>query len=166
MSTTAEHTEQQSRLPKPEQFDSELIAISTAMAKSLRNDKIPRATVAMVQLRAGQIVGSSYHTVHKTGLLRKAGATEDCIAAVAAWRDAPYFTDAERVALELVEAVLTANPTGERVPDELFAKASAHYDVEAMWTLVMAIGQICYFIPVGLIARPITGRPIGKNYSD
>jgi hypothetical protein len=34
----------------------------------------------------------------------------------------PYFTDAERVAPELVEAVLTPNPFGERVPVALIAK--------------------------------------------
>jgi hypothetical protein len=61
--------------------------------------------------------------------------------------------------------VLIPNPSGERVCDELFAKASAHYDDTALWTLTMAIGQICFFIPVALIARPIPGKPIGKNYN-
>ncbi len=40
--------------------------------------------------------------------------------------------DAERVALELVEAVLTPDPSGERVPGELDARASAHYDTKAL----------------------------------
>jgi alkylhydroperoxidase family enzyme len=84
---------------------------------------------------------------------------------VASWRDAPCFTDAERVALELAEAVLTPNPFGERVPDELYAKASALYDDRALWTLTLAIGQICFFVPVALIAKPIPGKPPGKNYS-
>jgi alkylhydroperoxidase family enzyme len=126
---------------------------------------VPQATIGLVQLRAGQLVGSSYHTVHKTSNLRKAGETEERITAVASWRDAPYFTDAERVALELVEAVLAPNPFGERVPDELFARAAAHYDDKALWTLTLAIGQICFFIPVALIAKPIPGKPPGRNYS-
>ena len=42
-----------------------------------------------MQLRAGQIVGSTYHTVRQTGDLRKAGETEERITAVASWRDAP-----------------------------------------------------------------------------
>ena len=66
---------------------------------------------------------------------------------------------------ELVEAVLTPNPFGERVPDELFAKASAHYDDKALWTLTLAIGQMCFFIPVALIAKPIPGKALGENYS-
>jgi alkylhydroperoxidase family enzyme len=84
---------------------------------------------------------------------------------VASWQDAPYFTDAERAALELLEAILASNPFGERVPEELYAKASAHYDDKALWTLTLAIGQICFFIPVALIAKPIPGRPPGKHYS-
>lgn len=93
----------------------------------------------------------------RPGSLRKAGETEERITAVSSWRDAPYFTDAERVALELVEAVLTPNPSGERVPDELYAKASAHYDTKALWTLTMAIGQMCFWILVALIGKPVPG---------
>lgn len=154
-----------SRLPDPAQFFAEVATISGAMSKAIQNGSIPPTTISLVQLRAGQIVANTYHTVRQTGDLRKAGETEERITAVASWRDAPFFTDAERVALELVDAVLTPNPFGERVPDELFAKASALYDDKALWTLTLAIGQICFFIPVALIARPIPGRPPGDHYS-
>ncbi|MEV4106607.1 carboxymuconolactone decarboxylase family protein [Nonomuraea sp. NPDC049695] len=162
----AEQDEFQSRLPNPARFLPEVGTVAGAMTKAVHNGAIPRTTVGLVQLRAGQIVGSTYHTVRQTGNLRKAGETDERITAVASWRDAPYFTDAERVALELVEAVLTPNPCGERVPDELFAKLSAHYDDKALWTLTMAISQICFFIPVALVAKPIPGKPLGKNYSE
>ncbi|MFF5212975.1 carboxymuconolactone decarboxylase family protein [Streptosporangium sp. NPDC000396] len=163
--TPAEQDNLQSRLPDPTQFFPELATIAGVMSKATRNGAIPHTTVSLVQLRAGQIVGSTYHTVRQTGLLRKAGETEERITAVASWQDAPYFTDAERVALELVEAVLTPNPSEERVPDELYARASAHYDDKALWTLTFAISQICFFIPVALIGKPIPGKAPGKNYS-
>jgi alkylhydroperoxidase family enzyme len=152
-----------SRLPDPSQFFPEVAGIAEGMFKVTLNGSIPRTTISLVQLRAGQIVGSTYHTVRQTGDLRKAGETEERITAVASWQDAPYFTDAERVALELVEAVLTPNPFGERVTDELYARASAHYDDKALWTLTLAIGQICFFIPVALIAKPIPGK--AKHYN-
>ena len=152
-----------SRLPDPSQFVPEVAEISGAMFKATLNGSIPQTTINLVQLRAGQIVGNTYHTVRQAGDLRKTGETEERITAVASWQDAPYFTDAERVALELVEAVLTPNPLGERVPDELYAKASAHYDDKALWTLTLAIGQICFFIPVALIAKPIPGQ--AQHYS-
>ena len=156
--TRTEQDNLRSRLPDPSQFFPELAGLAGAMFTATRNGSIPQTTISLVQLRAGQIVGSTYHTVRQTGDLRQAGETEERITAVASWRDAPYFTDAERVALELVEAVLTPNPFGERVPDELYARASAHYDDKALWTLTLAIGQICFFIPVALIAKPIPGR--------
>lgn len=164
--TTAEQHSLRSRLPDPAQYFPEMGPIAGAMTKATRNGSIPNTTITLVQLRAGQIVGSTYHTIRQAGLLRKAGETEERIAALVSWRDADYFTDAERVALELVEAVLTPNPSGERVPDELYAKARDHYDEKALWTLTLTISQICFFIPVAVIAKPIPGRPLGKNYSD
>jgi alkylhydroperoxidase family enzyme len=155
----------QSRLPDPMPLFPEMIPLAGGMAKLAGNGTIPAATVHLVQLRAGQLVGSTYHTVRQTGELRRIGVTEDRITAVASWPDAPYFSPAERVALELVEAVLTPNPSGERVPDELYARAAAHYDDKALWTLTLVIAQMCFFIPVALIARPIPGRPIGQNYT-
>jgi alkylhydroperoxidase family enzyme len=159
MSTpTTEQDNPRSRLPDPSEFVPQVAEIAAGMFKATQNGSIPQTTISLVQLRAGQIVGSTYHTVRQAGDLRKAGETEERIAAVASWQDAPYFTDAERVALELVEAVLTRNPFGERVPDELYARASAHYGDKALWTLTLAIGQICFFIPVALIAKPIPGK--------
>ncbi|MEO3814889.1 carboxymuconolactone decarboxylase family protein [Sphaerisporangium sp. B11E5] len=162
--TTTEQDNLRSRLPDPAQFIPEVGAVAAAMAKAIQNGAIPQTTISLVQLRAGQIVGSTYHTVRQTGILREAGETEERVTAVASWRDAPYFTDAERVALELVEAVLTPNPLGERVPDEMYTRASVHYDDKALWTLTMVIGQICFFIPVALIAKPIPGEALGRNY--
>lgn len=156
--TTTNRDDLRSRLPDPNQFIPELGAIAGGMFKATQTGSIPQTTISLVQLRAGQIVGNTYHTVRQTGDLRKAGETEERITAVASWRDAPFFTDAERVALELVEAVLIPNPSGERVPDELYARASAHYDTKALWTLTMAIGQMCFFIPVALIGKPIPGK--------
>ncbi|MBB5781837.1 carboxymuconolactone decarboxylase family protein [Nonomuraea jabiensis] len=142
-----------------------MAGIAEGLHRALRNGPIPQTTISLLQLRAGQILGSTYFTIRETGNLRKAGESEERITAVATWQDAPYFTDAERVALELVEAVLTPNPYGERVSDALYAKASAHYDDKALWSLIMAIAHIGFFTPAALIAKPIPGMPPGRNYS-
>lgn len=163
--TVTAHDNVRSRLPDPTELFPDMGTIAAAMNKVTLNGSVPQATVNLMQLRAGQLVGSTYHTIRQTGLLRKAGESEERITAVASWQDAPYFTDAERVALELVEAVLTANPSAERVTDELYARACTHYDGRALWTLTLAISQSCFFIPVALIGKPIPGRPPGKNYT-
>jgi alkylhydroperoxidase family enzyme len=153
--TTTEN--RQSRLPNPAVLVPELKDIGGALYRATGNGTIPRTTISLVQLRAGQIAGSTYLTVLHTGNLREAGASEESISAVVSWRDAPHFTDAERVALELVESVLTPNPAGERVADELYARASRHYDDKALATLIMAIGQVCFFLPLALIGKPLPG---------
>lgn len=48
-----------------------------------------QATISLLQLRAGQILGSTYFTIRETGNLRRVGETEERIAAVATWKDAP-----------------------------------------------------------------------------
>lgn len=163
--TTTRQDEIQSRLPDPTSLFPELAAMAGTMVKAIQNGSVPQSTIGLVQLRAGQIVGSTYHTVGRTDQLRQAGETEERITAVASWQDAPYFTDAERVALELIEAILTPNPFGERVSDELYARAGVHYDDKALWTLTLGISVICFFIPVALVGKPIPGMPPGQNYS-
>ncbi|MFF1615442.1 carboxymuconolactone decarboxylase family protein [Amycolatopsis sp. NPDC058278] len=150
-------TSHQSRLPDPAKLVPELAEVGAALFKVTGNGSIPRTTISLVQLRAGQIVGNTYLTVLHTGNLRKAGETDERVTAVASWQDATCFTEAERIALALVEAVLTSNPHGERVPDELYARASAHYDDKALATLTMAIGQVGFFISLALIGKPLAG---------
>ncbi|WP_433272490.1 carboxymuconolactone decarboxylase family protein [Actinosynnema sp. CS-041913] len=164
MSTTTT-TDPRSRMPNPLPFVPEMAEVAQGLHKVLRNGTIPPTTISLLQLRAGQILGSTYFTIRETKNLREIGESEERITAVATWQDAPYFTDAERVALELVEAVHTPNPAGERVSDELYARASALYDDKALWTLIMAIAHIGFFTPAALIAKPIPGRAPGQNYS-
>ncbi|MEV4062798.1 carboxymuconolactone decarboxylase family protein [Nonomuraea dietziae] len=163
--TTTKQDDLRSRMPNPLSFFPEMAQVAEGLHKAIANGVIPLTTIALLQLRAGQLLGSTYFTIRETNNLRRMGESEERITAVATWRDATYFTDAERVALELVEAVLTPNPSGERVSDELYAKASAHYDDKAMWTLIMAIAHIGFFTPAALIAKPIPGMPPGQNYS-
>jgi alkylhydroperoxidase family enzyme len=155
---TTSQDDLRSRMPDPSLFIPETGEVSGAMYKAIANGSIPRTTISLAHLRVAQMIGNTYQAIRQTADLRQAGEPEERITAVASWRDAPYFTQAERVALELVEAVLTPNPSGERVPDELYARASAHYDTKALWTLTMAIGQMCFFIPVALIGKPVPGK--------
>ncbi|MFB7718109.1 carboxymuconolactone decarboxylase family protein [Nocardia sp. NPDC056100] len=156
--TTTTSPEIGSRLPNPQQLVPALGEVGAALFKATGNGAIPRTTIGLVQLRAGQIVGSTYLAILHTGTLRSAGDTEERIAAVATWRDAPYFTEPERVALALVEAVLQPAAQGERVPEQLYAHAAEHYDHTALATLAMVIGQVNFFVPLALIGKPIPGR--------
>ncbi|MEU7473233.1 carboxymuconolactone decarboxylase family protein [Streptomyces sp. NPDC044984] len=142
----------------PAELVPELAEVSAALFKVTGNGSVPRSTISLVQLRAGQIAGSTYLTVLHTGFLRKAGQSEERIASVASWWDSPYFTGAERAALALVEAVLRPSADGERVSDALYARVAEHYEPKALATLVFAIGQVSFFTAVALVAKPVPGR--------
>lgn len=154
----------QSRLPDPTALVPEMTEVVAALYRATGHGLIPRTTAGLAQLRAGHIVGNTYLITFSAGNLRKAGETEERIAAVASWHDALCFTDAERVALALVEGVLTPNPSGERVSDELYARASQHFDDKALAALILAIGQVCFFMPLALIGKPLAGRSPGEQW--
>ncbi|MEU3604554.1 carboxymuconolactone decarboxylase family protein [Streptomyces sp. NPDC035033] len=144
-----------SRMANPAEFVPELSDVSAALFRATGNQSVPRTTINLIHLRAGQIVRNTYLTVLNTSFLRKAGESEERITAVSSWQDAPYFTDAERAALALVEATLQPAPHGrERVTDELYAEVARHYDEKAIATLTIAIGQINFFIALAVIGKP------------
>ena len=60
--TTTEQDDLRSRLPDPSQYVPEVAGIAGAMFKATLNGSIPETTIHLVQHRAGQIVGSTYHT--------------------------------------------------------------------------------------------------------
>ncbi|GAB3958983.1 carboxymuconolactone decarboxylase family protein [Actinoallomurus acanthiterrae] len=156
----------ESRLPNPVKLVPEFGAVTGALFKATGNSTVPQTTISLMQLRVGQIVGNTYLTVLHTGSLRRAGESEERITAVASWKDAPYFTEAERAALALAEAVYTPNPRGERVSDELYALASKHYDEKALAALAIAIGQVGFFVPLALIGRPLPGKSPAEQWRD
>jgi AhpD family alkylhydroperoxidase len=82
-------------------------ALLTLNASSERGG-VPARTLGLVHLRASQINGCSVCVDMHPRLLKKAGETDQRLFAVAAWRDAPYFTEAERAALALTEAATRA----------------------------------------------------------
>ena len=148
-----------SRMPNPLELVPELGEVSVALFKATGNGSVPPATIGLVGLRASQIAGNTYTIIRAARELRKLGESEDRIDALASWRDAPYFTGAERAALALVEAVFQPSQAGEKVTDELYAQAAGHFDPKALATLTIAIGQASFWMPIALIGRPLPGRP-------
>jgi alkylhydroperoxidase family enzyme len=75
-------------------------------------------------------------------MLKKAGETDERLFALAAWREAPYFSDAERAALALTEAATRLSDRADPVPDEIWDEAARHYDEKALAALVIEIALI------------------------
>ena len=115
-------------------------------------------TRQLVHLRASQVNGCSVCVDMHARELRNAGETDDRLFAVAAWRDAPYFTDAERAALALTEAVTRLSDQTDPVPDEIWSEAARHYDEPALAALVIQIALINAFNRVNVATRQVAGE--------
>src|SRR5215218_1235734 len=114
-------------------------------------------TLELVTLQASQINGCGVCAVQHPRILRKLGETDERIFAVAAWREAPYFSDAERAALALTEAATRLSDRADPVPDEIWDEAARHYDEQALASLVLAIANINVWNRLNLVTRQIAG---------
>jgi AhpD family alkylhydroperoxidase len=149
------------RIPDINKLVPEIPEVAGALVKATENGSVPPTTISLIYLRAGQIVGNTYQVMRHSVDLRKAGESEERIATVATWWDAPYFTNAERAALALTEAVFQPNARGdERVPDDLFAEVSKHHDEKALSTLTVVLASAGFWMNVALILKP---PPVGQE---
>ncbi len=118
---------------------------------------LPKSLLELVHLRASQINGCSVCVDMHARNLTRAGESTERSFAVAAWRDAPYFTDAERAALALTEAVTRLSDREDPVPDTIWDEAARHYDENALSGLLLAISVINVWNRLNVATRQVAG---------
>jgi AhpD family alkylhydroperoxidase len=127
-----------------------------ALKTATEGKGVPSETIGLVELRASQINGCSACVDMHPRMLKKAGETDERLFAVATWRHAPYFTDAERAALALTEALTRLSDRANPVPDEIWDEAARHYDQKALAALILSIANInvwnCLNVAVAQVA--------------
>lgn len=123
-----------------------------ALGAAVDSGGVPLYTIGLVQLRASQINGWV-----NPPFARKPGETDERLFAVAAWRDTPYFTDAERAALALAEAVTRLNDRPDPVPDDVWDEAAAHFDERGLAALIVAVANINAWSRLTVPTRQPTG---------
>ncbi|MBE7684447.1 MULTISPECIES: carboxymuconolactone decarboxylase family protein [Paenibacillus] len=94
----------------------------------------------LLKIRVSQINGCAFCLDMHAKDLMKLGDYSDHILLLSVWREAPLFTEKERVMLELSEAVTRISEQG--VPLELYNKVREHFSEEELVDLVMAINTI------------------------
>ncbi|MFD0559116.1 AhpD family alkylhydroperoxidase [Stackebrandtia endophytica] len=117
-------------------------AFSSAGNLMRTQELVPQSTLELVNLRASQINGCGYCVDMHTIDMAHAGETAQRIAMVAAWREAPYFTDAERAALLLAEEATRIADAATGVSDEVWDEVRRFYDEEQAAILVGQIAMI------------------------
>jgi AhpD family alkylhydroperoxidase len=129
--------------------------------KSTKNDDVPYVTRKLIHLRASQINGCSVCVDMHARELKEAGESDQRIFTVSAWREAPYFTEAERAALALTEATTRLSDREDPVPDAIWDEAARHYDEPALATLVLQIALINVWNRLNAATRQVAGAWVG-----
>lgn len=125
--------------------------------KSIEKSGVSRTVLELTNLRAGQINGCSVCVDMHSRALRKLGEKEERIFCVGAWREAPYYSEAERAALALTEAATRLADRSDPVPDDIWNEAARHFDEKQLGGLVLSIGLINLWNRLNAMTRQISG---------
>lgn len=123
-----------------------------------RGTGVPASTLYLIEARASQINGCSVCLDIHSRELRAAGEHDERIFMVGAWREAPYFSDAERAALGLTEAATRLADRADFIPDDVWEQAARHYDEPQLAGLVLAIAAINAWNRINATTLQITGE--------
>ena len=120
------------------------------------NSGIDKTICELIKIRASQINGCVFCLNMHTKDARKIGETEQRIYGLSAWQEAPYYTDKERAALALTEAVTLVSTS--HVPDEVYNAALKVFTPEEIAVVIMAIVTINAWNMLSVTARK---QPLG-----
>jgi AhpD family alkylhydroperoxidase len=109
----------------------------------------------LIKTRASQINGCAYCIDMHTKDARAAGETEQRLHLLAAWREAPVYTERERAALALTEAVTLVSET--HVPDDVWDAAAKVFSSEELAGVLMAIVTINGWNRIAISSRTPAG---------
>jgi AhpD family alkylhydroperoxidase len=132
------------------------------VVKATENCGVPRTILELVNVRVGQINGCSVCVDGHSRLLKKLGESDARIFALGAWRDAPYYTEAERAALALAEATTRLGDRTDAVPDDVWNEASRHFSDAELGGLVMSIALANLWNRLNAATRQVSGDWVEK----
>ncbi len=148
----------QARMSNPAMILPDATTGIQALTKAIHKGGVPQTVLELVHLRASQINGCSFCVDSGARSAKKAGETDERLFAVAAWREAPYFTDAERAALALTEAATRLADRADPVPDEIWEEATRHYDEKGLAAIILMIALTNLFNRVNVTIRQGAGQ--------
>ena len=129
--------------------------LSRALVALEREIRIEPALRELVKLRASILNGCAYCIDMHTKDARKAGESEQRLYAVAAWEEAPFFSERERAALALTDAVTLI--AGTHVPSAVYDEAGRHFEPEELAHLIWQIVAINGWNRIAITTRQTVG---------
>lgn len=129
------------------------------LGEYIKNCGLEPSLILLVEIRASQINGCAYCLDMHTQDARAEGESEQRLYLISAWREAPFYSERERAALEWTEAITLV--AEDHVPDEVFERVHPHFSDEELANLTMAINvinswnrlNVAFRIPAGIYQR-------------
>lgn len=147
----------QARLKNPAVLLPDAMQPLLALAKTLQSGKVPERTLGLVHVRVSQINGCAVCLDLHHRQEKKSSEPDDRLLVVSAWRDAPFFSDAERAALALAEHETRLADRSDPVPDDVWNEAARHYDEHALALLVLYIALVNVWNRCNVTTRQVAG---------
>ena len=148
----------QARITNPAMTLPDAMNAMLTLNKVIENSGVPPTILGLAHMRASQINGCSVCVDLGWRMLKKAGEKDERIFAVSAWRDAPYFSDAERAALALTESVTRLSDRTDPVPDEVWDEAARYFDQPTLSALVLSIAMTNVWNRLNVTTRQVAGE--------
>jgi AhpD family alkylhydroperoxidase len=150
----------EARITNPAGLLPDAVPAVNLLYKAAHSAGVDPATLELVHLRASQINGCSPCVDAGARAAKKNGETDERLFAVAAWRETPYFTEAERAALALAESATRLADRSDAVPDHVWADAAAHYTEPQLAAIVLWIATTNFFNRINAATR----QPAPQNW--
>ena len=147
----------QSRMKNPALVVPGAVQASMALNAAVRKS-VSAKLLALVHMRVSQINGCSVCVDMGWREMRNAGESDLKAFMVAAWRESPYFSDAERAALALAEAATRVADRPDPVSDEVWEESTRHFSEQELAGITLMIGMTNFWNRMNLTTRQITGE--------
>jgi AhpD family alkylhydroperoxidase len=125
------------------------------LEKYLRGCGLDASLLDLVRMRASQINGCAYCLDMHSKDARAGGETEQRLYLLNAWREAPFYSERERAALEWTEALTLI--TEGHVPEDVYKIASQQFSEKELADLSLAIVAINSWNRLSIAFRPEVG---------
>lgn len=133
------------------------------LEKYISESGLDHKLIHLIKMRASQINGCAYCIDMHSIDARALGETEQRLYALDAWRETPFFTDRERVALEWTEAVTRVSET--HVPDTVYEEVKKQFSEKEIVDLTIVVSAINMWNRLAISMRAVPGhyRPVKSS---
>jgi AhpD family alkylhydroperoxidase len=145
------------RMKNPAMVLPDVVKGVNTIYKAIHSGGAAPEILELVHLRASQINGCAACIDMGGRAATKAGETPERLWSVVAWREAPYFTDAERAALALTEAATRMADRPESVTDAVWDEAADHFGEEELSAIILMIALTNFFNRINVTVREPAG---------